>query len=300
MNEHMELDFVVVGAQKAASTWLVAKVGAHPQVSIPVHEIPCFEAGYPETPRSVTPMLSSSSDVVRGIKNNNLFFKPESAELLGKYSDQLRILVSLRDPVERLISAYYWHMWVGALPVRPPEEGIAAVLDEVSWDLLEPGFYGKHLARFFDVFGRDAILPLLFEDIKLAPNKALTTVFRFLNVDQNVSLGTLKECPKASVYSLPRLQWNSLRNSSILESGGDEQGRLLWKTSLSSREYLINAFVAGTDRLLLSRVFPNDKPPLSKELIRRIADVYVEDCMYLQQLLERDLSNWKTIKVACH
>lgn len=292
------LDFAVIGAQKAASTWVTNNLGEHPQVWIPLQEIPCFEADYPQTDPLGTMQSPHAGPLVRGVKNNNLFFRPESARRLFEHAPELKLIVSLRDPVDRLLSAYYWYMWVGLVPVQPPEEGLRRAIAESDDALLGPGFYGRHLARFLEVFDADRILTILFEDIRDRPGPTLANAYTFIGVDPAYESPRLVARPKASVYSLPRIRWNALRNPHILRSDSGAGGRVLWKQKLTPAEQLINGLIAGTDRVLLSRFLPNAKPQISKELRHAIADVYADDVRQLQGILGRDLSHWPTLRLA--
>ena len=195
------LDFAVVGAQKAASTWVTQNLRGHPQIWIPREEIPCFEDGFLEVdPVAVAPSPEDSVPIL-GIKNNNLLFKPESPKLLNQHSSHLLIVVSLRDPIDRLISSYYWHMRIGALPILPPEIGLTKALEDRVDSLIEPGYDGRQFERFANVFPYEQIHVILFEDIRDAPRRTLEALYRFLGVDPDVDSKSLEDGEEFNLFA---------------------------------------------------------------------------------------------------
>jgi hypothetical protein len=291
------LDFAVIGAQKAASTWVTAILGDHPDIWIPSGELPCFENRYPDSdPLGRLPHPPGGA-VIRGVKNNNLMYRPESPGLLRRHFPDIKLIASLRDPVDRLISSYYWQLWVGYLPPEPPAIGLERVLETNDQELLAPGFYARHLRRFLDHFDREQILTFLVEDIRSDGLDVARRVYTFLGARADFRPGHLTSRPKTTVHSLARVRWNTLRNPFILRRDEGHGSRILWKPDQSAIDRTVSAVVAGVDRFLLAHVLPNRRPSLPRTLLRRIADVYADDVQHLQTVIQRDLSAWPTLRI---
>ncbi|NIO39215.1 MAG: sulfotransferase, partial [Burkholderiales bacterium] len=81
-----------------------------------------------------------------------------------------KIIVSLRNPVERAYSSFFYAKSYGLEPLRTFAEGIEAepqrIRDNCSILLRyrDLGLYAKQLSRYYDVFPRDQIKVILFED----------------------------------------------------------------------------------------------------------------------------------------
>ncbi len=201
----MDLDFLILGAQKSATTWLTYSIGNHQDIFLPKEEIPCFEGAYYSIKKmnnlaKIFP--NASDDKLKGIKNTHLLFKEESPMLIYENIPNVKFIVSLRDPVDRAVSAYFWHMRVGAIPVEPLNKGMLKILNSDRDRILEPGFYYKQLSRYMKIFGREQFSILLYEDIKTKPKECLRSIFNFLGVKAEFSPKNTNKKPKEAIYSL--------------------------------------------------------------------------------------------------
>jgi len=89
------------------------------------------------------------------------------------------LILILRDPVHRAVSAYYHHIWRRRIPPRTP---LSEAADR--YGILSMGFYHDHLTEWLKHFDLDRYLILCFEeDIVRNPERTLERVFRFLEVD---------------------------------------------------------------------------------------------------------------------
>ena len=111
---------------------------------------------------------------------------PGVAELVADALPDAKIVVSLRDPVSRAISAYRHFMRRGTLPVSP---GLIRTIEEhPRLRILELGDYARHLKPWFDKFPREQILVLVFEeDIIADPAGGVAKLYEFLGLDPGFS-----------------------------------------------------------------------------------------------------------------
>lgn len=105
------------------------------------------------------------------------------ADIPGRVLDilggEVRLVLSLRDPVERAISAYLHHIAFGDL------DPALSLLDAGDFiGLLDMGFYAAHLGNWLRHFPLQQFLVLDFErDIRQDADTTLQRVFDFLGVD---------------------------------------------------------------------------------------------------------------------
>jgi hypothetical protein len=199
-------DFLIVGAQKAGTTWLWDMLDNHPGTDLPKRKEPHFfassenfskglESYWPlfneRAPDRLTGEASTSylSDRVAFFYNdeNRLEYDnslPLVPELVAKHVPDAKLIVSLRDPVARAISAYFHYMREGKLPVL---SGLTrTVTEHPRLRILELGDYAKHLAPWLATFPRDRVLVLVFEeDIVANPGQGLEKLYGFLDLDKN-------------------------------------------------------------------------------------------------------------------
>lgn len=293
--------FVVLGAQKSASTYIQQCLLEHPDIYMPQKETPFFEnPAYLQTSIESFESLFKAvpEDKCIGIKCPSYLGSPECPERIAKHLNDVKLIVVLRNPVERAISAYFWYMYFDMLPIEPLEEGIKNILDEsyrekhrAAKDILDFGFYHKHLIHYLQHFERNRILILLDNEIKVDPLKVVKSVYQFLEVDDDYIPKSLNKSSNTGIYSLERIKFLNMRNYFT-------HNYYLGKSRVySKKKSLLDLFLYSliylTDKVLVSKIYPNTKPSLSHELKVRLFEIYRTDIQALETLLSRDLSSWK-------
>jgi len=295
-------NFIIIGAQKSASTFMQRCLSDHPQVFIPKAEIPFFES--PEySPLKINEFEALFSGVdpntikAIGIKRPDYLGKGECASRIHYHLPGSKLIVVLRNPVERALSAYFHFMRWGFIPIAPFEEGILKLLKGVyekdfprSRQIIEYGFYHKHLARYLELFAKDQIMILLHDDIKLNRLRQLRKSYEFLGVDQNYVPKVLNRRPQASIYSMPRLRFISDLNR--LKYQYDSDRSRYTERSLNLLEDITYRLMQGFDWLFLSKIFRASKPKMRAELTKSLFEIYEEDIGNLEILLSRKLDHW--------
>lgn len=295
------VDFVVVGAQRSASTHLNSCLRDHPEIFMCRDEVPYFEDPFfHTTPQSELAAVFAGANPVqrRGIQRPDYLARPECAGNIRSVAPEARIVAVLRDPVGRAISAYHWYMQFGLLPLVPVDLGMERLLD--GWtdpsyprapEILELGFYGRHIAHYLDTFGPRQVLVLLGDDLR--HTQTYRSLYRFLGVDEDHSPRVIDRATNAGAYDLRRLRWLRLRRG-FAWSWDDVtvysyQPRRLRRPIAS----LVSAIVVGVDRFVLARLLTDRSPTVRPDLERRLRDLYAADVVVLESLLGRDLGAWR-------
>jgi hypothetical protein len=182
------IDFLIIGAQKAGTSWLHARLREQPGFwlppdkdyeffSYPGASAPeAFRSRFAAAPRSARVGDACASYLwTTGRSESNPRFAgdlPGNIDAaLGPYA---RFIVLLRDPVDRAVSAYLHHLAFGSLTDRVP------LLDAPdALGLIDIGRYGIHLDAWCDRVGGDrlCVLPAPGE---VAPAEVLLQVVQFL------------------------------------------------------------------------------------------------------------------------
>jgi hypothetical protein len=191
--------FLVIGAQKAGTSWLHSNLRRHPGIFMPEAKDQGYfcwvegsqAIGLEEYRRNFD---GCHEGQLAGEATAAYFWtstgspwdvKPEGycPDIPGRVKNvlgrDLRLVLSLRDPVERAVSAYLHHIAFGDL------DPAVNLLDAGSFmGLLDIGFYAAHLRNWQLHFPREQFLVLGFEqDIVARPRATLTRAFAFLGVD---------------------------------------------------------------------------------------------------------------------
>lgn len=293
-------DFVVIGAQKSASTFIQNCLTDHPDVYLPHGETPYFEdPDYGDADADYFRRLfANRPERMLGIKRPNYIGRPEVPARITRDLPDIRLIAVLRNPVERIVAAYFHQIKYGTLPALPLEEGLRDVLDggpvlrawPRSAELLSFGQYARHLEGYRHFLDRGRLLCLLHDDIVADALAAVRSCYDFLGVDPAHQPASLRGRPQKVIYSVGRLRFLGLRNRFLHDYNADRT-RLAVRR-MNPAEWAVVAAISGIDRYVLDRIVPNDKPRLSAALEARLIDYYRDDVLALQAMLGRDLSHW--------
>lgn len=299
-------NFIIIGAHKSASTFVQRCLSEHPDVFIPSSEVAFFED--PDYLQSTLEAFEKSLDAGRhkkaiGIKRPSYLHKSECPERIHRHLPTVKLIAILRDPVERAVSAYYHSMRMGFAPLKHVNIGLMEIIENKQAEqykrgreIIEFGFYGQHLLRYFSYFSRDQMLIMLYNEVARHTQVSFKNIFDFLEIDSDYIPQSLHAHPQAGIYSIPRLRLLTLQNR-IIYTYSRDQKRLFTKAELGEKVSFPGSIMVKIikliDRRILSRMFVNTKPRLNQELVAALSNIYKEDTLKLAELLNQDLSHWR-------
>jgi Sulfotransferase domain len=184
----------VVGAAKAATTSLWRYLQAHPDVFMARIKEPHFFSrggvnGIPvaKTEEAYLALFARAGGAAyRGEASVSYLWDPEAAEVLERWAPDARILISLRDPVERAYSHYWTHVRIGT-ERRTFREAVDAELEgrhdvlSVPPPYVSRGYYAEQVRPYLELF--EHVLVLFFEELVADVRGSMRTVFEFLGLD---------------------------------------------------------------------------------------------------------------------
>lgn len=296
------LDFIIIGAQKSGSTFVHYCLEEHPHVDMPHREIHFFEdPNYdPDKVCQLQDLFAErETQQLRGIKRPRYFAAPECPARLQKHCPTARLLLVLRHPIDRAVSAYFHYMKYGFIPVKSVEEGLRHILHHRydaqypgGREIIEFGFYGRYLERYLHHFSKEQISVILFDDLQKEPLSTMQTIYKALGLNESYVPQSLDKKPQASIYSLPRLWWRSWRNPLIYQY--DAKRTRSYRKSTGTAVKIVNKAILFIDSRMLKHVFKSQRPDLSKVMRQILHDLYLPEIEKVELLLGRDLSIWKT------
>lgn len=159
-------DFVGIGAQRCGTTWWYELLCAHPDV-FRLPATPKERHFFDRRPARVeryARLFPRPAGTVTGEWTPRYMLDPWTLPLLREAAPDARLLVLLRDPIERLASG------------RPatPEEHDQAVAR---------GLYSVQLQRVLEHFPREQLLVLQYERCAADPAPELRVTYAFLGLD---------------------------------------------------------------------------------------------------------------------
>ncbi len=292
--------FIIIGAQKSASTFLQKCLSDHPDIYMPKEETPYFESpDYENAPLDYFEKLfNNKTEKCLGIKRPNYIGKKEVSDRIKNKFPESKLIAILRNPVDRSFSSYFHDINYGFIPVLDYESGIRKIISDKKYqnrykrsgEILENGYYYKYLSMYDGFFQKNKILIFLYEDIVDKPLESIQKAYAFLDVDSNYIPKVLNSRPQKVIYNLKRISFIRLRNK-FLYNYKDAETRVYINNSISGK--LLSKLITLFDRGILSYIYSNDKPKLNNLLRKEIYNIYKEDIDLLEKLIGRDLSNWK-------
>lgn len=195
---------MIVGVQKGGTTALAHFLGQHPEICVSKpKEVHLFDA--PEysddwTPAQIDvryrPCFEHCADSkLRGEATPIYLFLPGIAGELKRYNPALKLIVLLRDPVERAISHYYmeWNrnkerlpLWLALLSeplrLRRTEDTRHTDSHLRRHSYRRRGLYSRQVRNLYRFFDARQVLILRTEDLRRRHDIVLRRVFGFLGV----------------------------------------------------------------------------------------------------------------------
>lgn len=289
--------FVVIGAQKSASTFLQDQLGRHPDIEIPDGEVRAFEDPFfAQGAVEALPTLYTrpAGEAVRGIKRPDYLGRPEIPGRLRAQLPDARLLVVLREPVARAVSSYYHFVRHGFVPLASIDEAMARLLAG-DWDLRYPrasevltyGRYGEHLERYLAHFPPEQILVFDQQQLIMHPQESLRRAFAFVGVDPAFELPERTvRASNTGIYSPFRLRLLRTKNRFRFTYTPTLDRRYPRRTTPWGWAY--NASLLGLDRLVLSHFDDGRPPALAEETRSALEDYYASD----REVLRSVLAHW--------
>lgn len=182
MKPYSELDGVLVGPPKTATTWIATQLRSHPDVFCP-SEDQFLTLRRPRTLKELRAKYEGSGGhaCVLNYATTYSYFEGIPEELHALNPD-MKIVISVRDPVDRAISNIRHDWRMGGVARR---HSVSFLISPYMLGnrYLEPGLYHKHVKRWADVFGPSNLFVFPFPGDVEDPTPWLRKLLSFLDVD---------------------------------------------------------------------------------------------------------------------
>lgn len=304
-------NFIIIGAGKSGTTALYEYLAEHPQVFMSkVKETNFFALEgeqlvdpsqdpdqmhhYPWsiTSRAAYEALFEGVTVEKAIGEVSpmYLYHPDAPAKIKESLPHVKLIVILRNPVDRLYSRYM-HL---ARERREPSETFDECLnrDSIWWkrnDLIQEGFYYTHLQRYYDLFDPSQIKVYLYQELRKDPLALVQDLYEFIGVDGWFEPDLSVEYNVSGKIKNPILD-RFIGQNSILKSAIHTISPKLMDVVIKQEWLKKNINKLRKQNL--------EKPALKQETrVALTEEVYGNEIVKLQKLIGKDLSKWlKTSK----
>ena len=272
-------DFIIGGAPKAGTTAIFRYLDQHPGVFTTTPKEPHYFASaalgrriqYEYTREDYEALFEGQRpDQKAGEGSTEYLERAEAvAPLIASVVPDVRLIFSLRNPIDRAYSYYWFRLHIGIIGAGTPFSEYRS-----NDRLLKAGDYAASLALYQEAFDREQILVLLMEDLRDDPDGTMRRICEHIGVDPSFQF-SFASTPNVTRYPrAPRL---------MQTAGRVIPGLSRW----ASRRPMLRGV---RSRILFSEDAP--KPPMSAEDKEALVAYYQPRIEALSDMIDRDLSHW--------
>lgn len=269
----LDINFVIIGATKSATTWLQRHLQSIPGIYMPGPELHYFSRSHEKgTAWYLDQFAPPSRDMLVGEKSNSYLETPNAAKRMNGLLPHARLVAQLRNPVERAYSDYCMLFRRGEV-----DSDIRKHLDPrlaADGRFLRSGDYASLLEPFIDVYGREPLLVLFYDQLVESPGDQLSQLYAHISINNAPAIKSISERVKD-------------RDAEILP--------LALRRTLRSIKPLIRPLRGKKSFEIIRSVLAKRPayPPLGEDLKLRMTSFYRPRMEALEHLLGQPLPGWK-------
>lgn len=292
-------EFFIVGAPKCGTTAMQEYLRQHPDIFMPdMKEIHHFAD---DLLKKNDPFLSRERylSLFAGAGENQLvgeasvyyLFSKNAARNIKSFCPGAKIIIMLRNPVDVLYSRHAQLVYNGAENILDFEASLAAEEKRRNGEMIPKNIriekkllhrevvkFTEQVKRYFDIFGRNKVHIIIYDDFKNDTAKVYRETLEFLHVDNSFQPDFEVINPNKRVRSRT-LQHFLKTPPSLVRT----IGKLFFPQSF--RDVLLNRL-----RKLNTRYV--SRQPMSLKLRRRLQEEFASEIKSLSELVGRDLTHW--------
>lgn len=267
-------NFLYIGPDKAGSTWLFRAMSWHPQIYMaPAKDLYFFDRYFQNGIDWYFKHFRGATDeLVVGEISHDYLYSVEAANRIADVLPDVRLMVCLREPVDRAFSAYLYlvkhGMFTGSF-----EDAL------VTWEhtLVEHSLYAKHLAAYVDRFPRSSIYVSSFDSLRSDSNAFVQELFSFLGVLPLELPEELRERTLSAAKSRSVLLASMLKKAAFV-------ARHIGLANLVGRLKMSK----GVQRLLYGEYTDEERPRPRPETVRSLRERFADDVRRCDEMLGTD------------
>lgn len=303
-------NFFIVGAPKCGTTALHEYLQRHPDAYLPYYKEPHYFGAdllgsrflqFRDKPSKYLKLFRDARGEARiGESSPWYLVSSTAAAEIHRYDPQAKIIIMLRNPIDMMYSMWSQFRYSGNEQIESFEEALAAESERKAGKRIRRAAhcisglqyrqmtrFSEQASRFFDRFGRERVMVIIFDDFRADTAATYRAVLEFLELDTDASVNFGVRNPNKEV----RLAW---LQKLIISTGFSLmllKDRLTYLATTSAvlpyayRTRAVEGVIAAYTRY-------ERRSPLTPETRRRLAEDLSDEVEQLGALLGRDLSHW--------
>lgn len=285
-----KVDFFIVGAPKAGTTSLYHYLNEHFEIEMSSQKEPDFFSDKSlqkqklyygknriDTIEKYHSLFEKENVILRGDASVSYLFYEDVPHKIIAYNPEAKIIIMLRDPIDRAFSHYLMDYRLGLI-----SESFETIIKKQSQhknanlfyqQYIQVGEYAQQIKRYLEVFSKDNIYFIDYEDFKNDTSDIVNNVFIFLGVNDKFRPYLRK---KHNIYTEPK-------NRII---------RYVY-SFVSFRKMLAGILPKDLTMRIRNFLFRSDMKPKFSESTRDFLKKHFEnDVREFSELLNKDFTKW--------
>lgn len=274
----------IIGAPRSGTTSLFHYLGSHPEVCTSELKEPCYFCSHDpwiqkargpvvEREEEYLDLFPDKSKAVVLEATTDYLWVQGTGERLASFNPDAKIILLLRDPIERAHSHYFLYKRNGKEPLSF-SEAVKAERPKRR-DYILPGKYWTHYVRWSDIFPKDQLHVVASSNFFLNTEESLEEICRFLQIDSDVDQMNVDKVHRRTKNPKNEFTRWILTNEFIQDTV-----RSLLPGSLV--DILRNKFIVDT----------YERPDIEEEEEEYLRTIFESEIRKLEEELEDDIDGW--------
>ncbi|MDJ0732407.1 MAG: sulfotransferase [Crocosphaera sp.] len=272
-------DFFIVGASKAGTTAICNILATHPDICFSSVKEPNFFSSFdialqeiPSNKLSEYKKLfrCEASDRLMGEGSVGYLNSNKALYWIHKYVPSAKIIIILRNPLERIVSLYEMYDRLGKMKVTYQE-----AFSKNSY-LVKQSIVYESIINYINTFSRNQVFIMIYDDFRKQPQQELNSLYQFLGIGENfdpvITIKNKGGVPKSKLL-------NFLKFRPLIEI---------------VKQIIPKSVHTQVDNFIKDKFFQKIKLTLKQK--KELASIFYSDVQKIGDLLNRDLcQEWLTI-----
>ena len=198
-------NFLVIGAEKSATTWLYNRLKEHPEIFIPetkeIHFFNKYDSNFNNKDIYDENNLEYYTNFFRNASQEKAIGEvtpmylcdPYAPKRIKKILPKVKLIAILRNPIDRA----YSHYWM-AKSKGHTNLSFKDIIRSKEDKFIKRGLYFKQLKKYYNLFDKNQIKIILFSEIKKDAKLVLKDVYNFLEVNSDFTNNNLNNKENSS------------------------------------------------------------------------------------------------------
>lgn len=289
--EKIKPNFLIVGAAKSGTTTLYRWLKQHPDVFLPDWKEPSYfvhDFRVSNWNQYLALFEPGRDKKAVGESSAAYLADPVSPEWIKKELGDIKIIILLRNPVDRIFSMYcyaimYGYEWISTFEnvlikedKRLKSKMFRKLCPHYFWDYIyfRTGLYSEQIKRYLDTFSHVKVS--LLDDLSNNPSKTYSKICDFLGIDSSFKPGFVP--------------YNASRSPRFVKA------QFILQQCLKPFRYRNDPVSRSIAKLLTSakdfNIRLGNKSYMTPEMKKKLSEAYRNDILKVGVLINRDMSNW--------